>query len=119
MTDRAPDKRSFALASIIFISLGVSPALSSGGVTSGHDLFEQCKAAPDAFYSGACAGYIVGVADAMSGNPVAGFNACIPSGVPRQQLEDVAVKYMTDHPDFRQYTAASLVASALSEGFPC
>ncbi len=44
---------------------------------------------------------------------------CIPQAVSGQQLDDVIVKYLADHPETRLQPADSLIFSALHEAFPC
>jgi hypothetical protein len=61
----------------------------------------------------------MGVADAMQEDTVWGRRACLPEVSVAGQARDVAVRYLTDHPESRHYTAASLVAEALEEAFPC
>lgn len=71
------------------------------------------------FLKGACAGYVVGVADALAFGPVARFSACVPNGVTVQQLIDITTNYLKAHPEVRQFTASSISAAALSYAFPC
>ena len=90
---------------------------------SGNDLFDFCNQSPNFFY-GMCAGYIVGVADAMmgsqaAGGSMAGWNACFPQNVSNTQVRDIALKFLNAHPEIRHANAAPLVARALSEAFPC
>jgi hypothetical protein len=70
---------------------------------------------------GLCAGFVVGIADAMSNvTGVLGRRACIPlPAVPRGQVIDVVKRYLEQHPETRHDSAVSLVAQALSEAFPC
>ena len=94
----------------------------AGGVTdfmSANQLWELCNS--NALNSG-CGAYVEGVADAMSANlpsGVAGFHACLPANQTIQQVGDVVKRYLQDHPEERGYTAASVVAKALQQAFPC
>jgi hypothetical protein len=73
---------------------------------------------------GICLGYIVGIADAMhaaraSGGGLIGWQACVPPETRAEQLMDVAVRFIAAHPSYGQFSASGLVASALSDAFPC
>jgi len=63
--------------------------------------------------------YIVGIADALEGNVIDGWRACIPQSVTQGQAKDVALKWLRAHPEKRHFAAAGLVAYALSDAFPC
>jgi hypothetical protein len=89
---------------------------------SGSRLWGVCSA--DAARWLMCDSYIMGIADAMtdaqeSGQSVAGWRACLPEGVTQDQTRDIAVLFLEAHPELRPYSAASLVAEALAEAFPC
>jgi hypothetical protein len=83
---------------------------------TGNDLMAFCSPA----ISNSCRGYVAGISDAMANtNPVAGHTACVPKGVTLEQLTDVTITYLRSHANMRHYSAASQVAAAISEGFPC
>lgn len=44
---------------------------------------------------------------------------CIPAEVTNQQIRDVVVNYLRDHPETRQYSSASEVVVALGKAWPC
>jgi hypothetical protein len=88
-------------------------------VLSGNALLEICKT-----QSGMCGGYVAGIADAMddaqaSNGSVQGWRACFPNGVSFTQEMDLAKRYLKNHPETRHLSAATLVARALAEAFPC
>ena len=88
------------------------------GFESGNRLYGDCTA-KDANQM-LCLGYIAGIADAATGgNRVNGFTVCSPSDVSLKQVRDVAVQYLTKHPELRNFGAAGVVARALSEAYPC
>ena len=66
-----------------------------------------------------CLGYIAGIAEAMEGGPVGPWVACVPPRLTFRQLTDITMQLLNEHPELRHYAAASLVAKALSEAFPC
>jgi hypothetical protein len=53
------------------------------------------------------------------GGSLDGWMACVPDGVTGSQVNDVAMKYLAEHPQQRHFSAPSLIAKALSEAFPC
>jgi hypothetical protein len=95
-----------------------------GYFKTGNDLFADCRPSANFFAQGACMGLILGVADVMSGaredgGAVAGgWRACLPRII-GQQARDVAVGFLTRHPEVRHKAAWSLVARAFAEAFPC
>jgi hypothetical protein len=45
--------------------------------------------------------------------------ACVPFNVARQQVLDIAVDYLRDHPELRRRQASRLVMLALGARYPC
>lgn len=107
-------------AGIVALALGVLPTSESVSVEmylSGNDLHEECR--PTARGS-LCTGYILGVADAMQGYTALGeWRMCSSKNVNSVQVVDVVKAFLTAHPEIRHFAAASLVAKALAEAFPC
>ena len=102
-----------------FLLAALAAAPCSAGFLTGNKLFEMCTYKPDGtLYAAQCVGYIQGVADGME-NPTASVRACIPNNVIAGQLEDIVVTYLRDHAAVRHYPAVSLVATALTQAFPC
>ena len=67
-----------------------------------------------------CSAYIIGVADAFSCNDGAfRFYWHPPVKATREQVTKVVVKWLNDHPEDHHFSAASIVARALQNGFPC
>jgi len=66
-------------------------------------------------------GYVVGVADAGNNvrHPLTGFHFCIPLGVTKGQIVDVARLYLERNPKVRHLTAHSILGAAFAEAFPC
>jgi hypothetical protein len=87
--------------------------------TTGNDLKTSCEK-----FEGFCYGYIEGIADAMAGGvmtQVYDYKACVPNepGISAGQLKDIILRYLTNHPETRDWAGAGLVAHALEETFPC
>ena len=91
---------------------------------SGNTLKSSCNAAEDEYFStGRCGGYITGIVDSLNTieptDAISGFRFCIPEGVTIGQLVDVWEKWSSEHPELMHVDAASLVASAMADAFPC
>jgi hypothetical protein len=63
---------------------------------------------------GYCWSYIEGVVDALDGGTF-----CIPAGTTADKFGAVAIQYLREHLDLRNYNAAGVVAEALGKAFPC
>jgi hypothetical protein len=101
--------RVFLLAAMLAI-----PASAAAQFMDGNRLYGRLQAGKrsDGAVEGAIAsGYVTGVADA--------YPNCIPAGVTVGQLSDIILQYLEDHPEKRQLPAVTLVATAISERFPC
>jgi len=85
-------------------------AFSARGFVTGNDLFSKCG-----INSPLCMGYIAGVSDTMSTNG----DVCLPNDATVQQIVDIVVKYFSDHPERRHYSASSESGIALMQAFPC
>ena len=71
-----------------------------------------------------CIGYVEGIADAMAAiqahdGSLQGSRACIPDTVLSTQVRDIVTRFLREHPELRHVSAASVVAHALAEAFPC
>jgi hypothetical protein len=131
-------RRAMLVAVAVFCIDGVTakanPTEPFPTFTDGNELFDACEGfrtqgtmSPDEIMRFRyCEAYIVAVADTLA-SLKASLRAstgkrvkyCPPKGVESQQLTSVAVNYLRDHPEKRDLAAASLVANALSAGFPC
>jgi TctA family transporter len=90
------------------------------GFLTGNELLTWCSEALTA----RCRAYDMGIADAISlsqafGGSLVGFRACFPPGVNSKQVEDIATRFLREHPEVRHLGAASQVAKALADAFPC
>ena len=82
----------------------------------GNKLLEVCRS--DDYQ---CATYVVGVTDGQLAAIVATSRTrayCIPKGATSEQVKDVVVKYLIDHPQERHLLGGILVAEALSQAWP-
>lgn len=109
-----------ALAFAIALASLPSPAAPMA-FESGNDLFTKCSsddASPAFIY---CLGFVTAIADTMAdrSDPFSGYYACFPNGVTKGQVLDVAMQYLRQNPQYRHFSAATLVAAAYAEAFPC
>ena len=71
-----------------------------------------------------CLGYIVGVAQVLnnvtrSGGYLYGRRACLPTDLGQDQAIGVVRTYLDEHPELLDLSPDHLIATALSEAFPC
>lgn len=111
-------------AAVLFSMCLASPALAEDTARpimrfiDGNKLHESCITL-DFAAANTCTAYITGVADVLYNDAVADIRACIPLGVNTTQVEDIVKQYLAANPQNRHLTAASLIAIALSDAFPC
>ena len=98
----------------------LSSLATSVRADSGNELLAWCSS-EGSFFQGLCRGYIDAVQDLQKrGQPgLNGWIACSPKTATRKQNVEIVTKYLTEHPDDRNHIAASLVAHAFAEAFPC
>ncbi|WP_157959632.1 Rap1a/Tai family immunity protein [Devosia submarina] len=80
----------------------------------GNELFEACQVQDQS-----CPGYIIGVADALEMVAPHLANICRPQGVTAQQIADVLMEWLDEHPEERHRPAAKLTGLAFAEAWPC
>ena len=97
-------------AAAVALALWPSTALA----IDGEELLQNCEA-QEAGRSIYCTGYVAGIADAAREKAM----ACPADTASDSDLRNVALKYLHEHPESRQYGAASVVALALAQAFPC
>lgn len=112
--------RQVALWGVVLASV-VTGGEVSANFWTGNTLYSWCS---DSGGRNACEGYVMGVVDAAyTGDRLwraeAGWRWCLPSGVSGTQLTDSVVLFLKENPEKRHMTAASLVAGAIAERFPC
>jgi hypothetical protein len=87
---------------------------------SGNDLLDLCTGSPDD--RSLCTGYVQGAVDQESARVQ--FDKvvplfCVPAGVIVQQVIDITVRYLQNHPEQRQNVASGTVVNALMQVWPC
>ena len=91
-------------------------------ISTGQSLRERCATVqlinPSAGLH--CRGYIGAVADILAGgDTVAGYRACPPAEISREELVRSVKAWLDKHSERLQPPAFRLAARALSESFPC
>ena len=96
------------------------------GFVDGNELHESCLVSDessdpkDFAMRGLCRGYILAIFDALdAGNVVNGYRACFAVDLTASLAEEVAKKWLENHPEKRHLGANGLVAHAFEEAFPC
>jgi hypothetical protein len=87
----------------------------------GNKLLEICKASEGSQSRVKCLGYVTGVHDAIAVFKSTGavkISPCVPAGATPSQMADVVVKYLTENPKDRDYSAAGVVMAALINAWP-
>jgi hypothetical protein len=121
-----PMQRLLSRAALAVLLTGstVTPPADAAFLT-GNELFATCLQQPPNYLEmGACIGFVGAIGDAMaeaqiSGATVMGLRACVPPGVTPWQARDVAVRFLTNHPEARRHAAAPSVVRSLAAAFPC
>ena len=104
-----------------------APIASAGDLEfyTGEALYAQCSAKPaTADYlprQARCAGYVLGVSDALQAAQGAGATqkVCLPATATSTQLVESVGRYLDAHPEKRRLAAQDLVIDALSVQFAC
>lgn len=86
----------------------------------GNDLLRLCQTRPDDLQEfDACDTYIIGATDALDLVAQHLTNICRPPSHAVQQLRDITVMWLEEHPAERRRPAAKLIGLALAEAWPC
>jgi pullulanase/glycogen debranching enzyme len=107
---------SFSTA-ILAALLGAVTTAGAGYYNDGNAILLDCTARDETLTT--CLGYLDGIADAMQGNGINGFVACISVGVDNGQLRDVVNQFLRNNAPRRHFAAAGLIAHAFADAFPC
>jgi len=82
---------------------------------SGNALFDNCNNASDASKQSHCLAHIAGVSDVLDGMHI----ICTGGHVSLDQIKNVVVKYLREHPEQRDADADDSTSIALVQSFPC
>jgi hypothetical protein len=109
--------RTFFVAVVAICIMSTSPA--NAYFQNGNEILAACAGSPTLPDLGVCVGYIDGIADAMEGNTIDGYRACIPFNIEVARIKETVVQFLLAKTKLRQLPAAILVADALGRAFPC
>ena len=121
-------KKILALALLVLSCCATAAEFKISNVgLSGNELKEICdRSEPE------CFSYIIGAVDGFEVAFTVFLDAqkrknvslvitpyCLPEGVTRQKVFEVAKQYLYDHPDRREFDAASNIVAGLAKAYPC
>lgn len=102
----------------LFMCFSLSCYASARTGQTGEQLHDTCQSD-----HGACIHYIQGVIDgtntAFAWQDSTFRYACTPKGITGDQLKDVVLLSLSENPEERHNSAASLVLNALLDAYPC
>lgn len=110
---------------VVAISLTASvPEAAHAQFLSGNQIYSDCQAnkSDDTYYqkSAHCTAYVMGAFDAiLLARQLNGKPDCTPNNLTAGQMRDVTLKYMRDHPENRNMSAASIVLLSIVDAWPC
>lgn len=86
----------------------------------GNSIYEICSTNTPTS-TAQCVSYTLGAMDMLLAFQSVGSEAmfCLPEKARPQQLSDILVKHLRDHPEERHFSAAGAMISAMSNAFPC
>jgi hypothetical protein len=115
------------MLALVAMALAAAPAQEAEPwlMRTGNDVLETCSAkGTDSLI--VCVAHIQGVVAGVEvqralverkGRPTCGFE--VPAGVSGEQMRDVVVKYLRDHPEERHLPGGLMIFMALRGAFPC
>ena len=91
---------------------------------TGNEIYGDCQASEsDAAYFqkwARCTSYVTGAFDAiLLARQLNDKPDCTPDRLTVGQMRDVAVKYMREHPENRNMSAAAIVLLSIMDAWPC
>jgi hypothetical protein len=115
--------RGFKRPGFVYILAAIGPLVTlstvhgAGYFNTGNDLYDACQLEDDPFARGVCTATVSGAYDMM----IALGYVCsgITDGVTQNQLRDVVVNYLRDHPETRSAPAVFNIALAMKASFNC
>jgi Rap1a immunity proteins len=109
-----------ALIVAAFLAVASHHAHAGYGYENGNNLLMLCTDGTNLFSQGMCLGYFQGVIDEVITVQAANNSGpCVPTDVTGRQLVDVVLKYLREHPETRNQSAALLATLATIEAWPC
>lgn len=92
-------------------------------VTSGDTLYKTCVSTGTATYdAGWCVGYLNGFIEAEQSAAAADKRPprfCMPSNITMIHVRETVMKYMTQNPTMKQFTADQILSQAIPRAYSC
>lgn len=112
------------MIALVALALAVSAAAQETSdaelhYLDGNRLWDECRQTSEGPPTGSCQAYVLGVVDTMAASRQLQPGICLAATMTSGQLVDVVRRYLAAHPERRHFTAATIVAAALSNAFPC
>ncbi|SRR6266699_4160167 len=109
-------KRIFlALSLTVAIAHAETPKYAPNHFVDGNKLLRWCEESPKTLEGISCSVYLQGLSDALEeARAELGVASCTPAGTETSQLRDIVVRYLKDHAQWRQWSAATLASAAIA-----
>jgi Rap1a immunity proteins len=109
------------LALAFCMMLSCPPSVANADTQlSGSALYSFCIDYDRVADTATCAGYVTGIENVMArGDTVGGRKACLSENLNEQELLSIVRDYLGDAREEGRDSAATLVARALAQRFPC
>ena len=111
-----------AIAAVLVLPIE-GEAQNTSAFTSGNEVYSACTSPSSQIVAvKTCLTYVAGVLDAitmMQDEHMARRTVCSAMGVSIDQVKDVSVRWLANHPEARHHSAASLLLAAFQEAWPC
>jgi Rap1a immunity proteins len=119
MLGRKSTTRKLLIAAVAVVTLvgNAEAATEATAAMNGHRLMQGCSSATSKkapWKTIYCYGYVRGIADGFIST-----GACLPPQVNTQQLVEVALRYLRDHPEKRHLGSGGVLIPAWGEAWPC
>ena len=119
--------RSCAVAAVLVVLLGGVPTPLVQSASSKHKhlfnadiLSSFCNSPHGAPYDdGICAGYIIGIADAILGEPDTAKSLCVPRNLSTADFSKLVTRRLARYPEDARRPAAEVIRAALLTAFAC
>jgi hypothetical protein len=111
-------RRFFAIFGSVLISSASAQVPRYHPIEYADDLLKLCNNT-DNGSKAVCTGFIGGVFEVVTNNPIDGFKACIPELVTIGKAQELSVQWIGSHPERSLNAASTEIAAALANSYPC
>jgi hypothetical protein len=116
MLGRKSTTRKLLIAAVAVVTLvgNAEAATEATAAMNGHRLMQDCTSKKEPWKTIYCYGYVRGIADGFIST-----GACLPPQVNAQQLVEVALRYLRDHPEKRHLESSGVLIPAWGAAWLC